>query len=233
MNLNILRGEEETITDGIKFRGENSQYKFLDSTVLNYCFSTRTLKLPTKFNSLVRQERTGEGQEVGEKIYHYAKGKSRMGLDTKDPFNRLWMNYFMKTPWFDLETFGQLYKTVQKIRNDLKSSSTKIVKAMPGKMRVFFVEPEKLENIKEFFEIKNHEEIILAESSKSIPKLIDTMKNYRGMCLFFIMTEKFLKKGFPFDKLKKAGFAEYKDFVKGWTLLPGGSFDSYPLIEAM
>ena len=113
----------------------------MDSTVLNYCFSTRTLKLPTKFNSLVRQERTGEGQEVGEKIYHYAKGKSRMGLDTKDPFNRLWMNYFMKTPWFDLETFGQLYKTVQKIRNDLKSSSTKIVKAMPGKMRVFFVEP--------------------------------------------------------------------------------------------
>ena len=89
MNLNLLRGEEEKIMQGIEFRGKNPKQKFFEQTVLNYCFSEQTLKLPAKYNRFVREERTQEKPLAEEKIYHYVSGSSRPGLDTTDPFNRL------------------------------------------------------------------------------------------------------------------------------------------------
>ena len=90
--------------------------------------------------------------------------------------------------------------------------------------------------MKKFFAVKNYEEIILAENEASLQKLINAMQTSKGMCIFFIMTENFLRKKFPFDMLKKEGFTEGKDFVKAWTLLSeaqGVPFDNYSFIQVM
>ena len=75
------------------------------------------------------------------------------------------------------------------------------------------------------------------KNEESLKILLDTMKAANGRCVFFIMTEKFLKKKFPFDMLTKAGFVENKDFVKGWTLLSeeksGIPYNSFPIINAI
>ena len=238
MNLNLLRKEERTIVQGVKFRGKNPQHKYLEQTVLNYCFHDRALKLPTKFNSLVEKERSSDKPALMSKIYHYADGTSRQGFDMNDTFNRLWMSCFIKSPWFDAETFGRLYTDFQKNSNeDLEKSSLNLVKLMPGKTRAFFVEPENLKTATNLFGIKDYEEIILAENETSLKKLIDTMKTCRGACVFFIITEKFLNKDFPFELLTKEGFNEDKDFFKGWTFTDdtrnNKSFDSYSIINAM
>ena len=148
------------------------------------------------------------------------------------------MSCFIKSPWFDAETFGRLYTDFQKNSNeDLEKSSLNLVKLMPGKTRAFFVEPENLKTATNLFGIKDYEEIILAENETSLKKLIDTMKTCRGACVFFIMTEKFLNKDFPFELLTKEGFNEDKDFFKGWTFTDdtrnNKSFDSYSIINAM
>ena len=236
MNLNPLRKEEQKIMEGIEFRGQNPQHKYLEQTVLNYCFSERTLKLPLKFNSFVRKERSAEKPALASKIYHYGGNFSKPRMDMKDTFNRLWINCFAKSPWFDAEIFGRLYTTFQRVGNDRKDLPLTLVKVMPGKMRAFFVEPDNLKSVKETFSIKDYEEIIPAENEDSIKKLIDTMKACKGACVFFIMTEKFLQKNFPFDRLTKEGFKENRDFFKGWTLtaeVQNTSFDSLPLINAM
>ncbi len=235
MNLKLLRGEEEKISDGIKFRGKNPKQKFLEQTVWNYCFSSQALKLPNKFNRFVRVERRGE-KILERKIYHYAGGTSNQGLDMSDPFNALWMNYFLKTPWFDAEALGRLYASFQKICDEWKISAAALTNVMPGKMRAFFVEPAEVEAVKNFFDVKDYEKIIPAKNEASVKNLIDSMQNLKGACVFFIMTENFLNKNFPFKQLTDAGFTEGKDFLKAWKFLPSDtekSFDSFPLIAAM
>ena len=236
MNLELLRGEEEKIMQGIKFRGENPKQKFLEQTVLNYCFAGRTLHLPLEFNTFVRKDRSAEKPVAGRKIYHYAGNKSKMGLDMTDPFNLLWMNYFVKTPFFDEDAIGRLYTSLQKIRNDSRDSALKISGILAGKARAFFIDPRKAYAIKKFFSINKDEEIILAENDDSVSKLIKSMQLSKGKRVYFILAEKILKKKFPFDKLSAAGFKEDKDFVKAWSFLAdthGVAFNSASLIEKM
>ena len=236
MNLDVLREDEDIIMQGVKFRGYNPKQKFFEQTVLNYCFSEQALKLPEKFNYPVKIVRQSENPDVERKIYHYTTGSSRMGLEMNDPCNALWFSYFIKTPFFNEKVIGQLYERLQKIRTELKEVPLKLSAIMPGKMRVFFIEPQKVDSMKKFFSIKDYEEIILAENEDSFQKLIDTMQNSKGMCVFFILTEKFLKKKFPFDRLKKEGFTEGKDFIKAWTFLSeaqGVTFNSYSFIQEM
>ena len=107
---------------------------------------------------------------------------------------------------------------------------------MQGTARAFFVESENKASTVKFFSIQKHEEVILAKSARSIKELIEAMKTANGTAVFFIMTEKFLKKKFPFERLTEAGFVEGKDFVKGWTFLSeaqGVAVDSYPLIHVL
>lgn len=236
MNLTVLRGEEENIMQGVKFRGENPAHRFLEQTVLNYCFSTRTVKLKARFNWFVKNARKDKKRDFSGKIFHYVDGSSRMGLDLNDLANRLWMNYFIKTPWFNAEAFGRLYTNLKKIRNDLKDSALNFSMTVSGKTRVFFVDPKKLEDIKQIFSIGDDEEIILSENNSSLNQLIDTMKNAAGASVAFITTEKIQRKNFPFDLLDKEGFKEGTDFIKAWEFLPDEQdvpADSYPLIEAL
>ena len=201
---------------------------------MNYCFSARTVKLPATFNLFVKNVRRNKEELLERKIYHYVDGSSRPGLDMTDAANRLWMDYFIKTPWFDAETIGRLYARLQKIRNELKDSSVKISTMIPGKTRAFFVESKRAAVIKDFFSIRDNEEIIPAEKDGSIKKLLDAMKKSKGKSIFFILTEKLQKKNFPFNKLTDAGFVEDKDFIKGWLLLAesqNAAAASYPFIE--
>ena len=118
----------------------------------------------------------------------------------------------------------------------MKDVPLKLAAIMPGKMRAFFIDPAKLKTMTAAFAIKPYEEVILAENEKSLKQLIEAMKTYKGMSVFFILTEKFLKKKFPIELLQREGFTEDKDFVKAWNFLPdaqGVKFDSYSLLKTM
>ena len=95
IDLRILRGEEDTIMNGAKFTAKYHWFGgYGDQDILNYCFSTRALKLPIKFNRCTFfTRRDGEFSSAG-KIYHYAGGSFGfgLGLDLNDSFNRLWTN---------------------------------------------------------------------------------------------------------------------------------------------
>ena len=104
MNLKVMREKENAILAGMKFISERSQYIYLDQDVLNYCFSTSYVKLPVNFNRVMLFERAESKWAVEKKIYHYAANRITLGMDMNDPYNRLWMDYFIKTPWVDDET---------------------------------------------------------------------------------------------------------------------------------
>lgn len=233
MNLKLLRAENVNLKEGMQFVFEHNYIKILDQTILNYFFSTRTLKLPVQFNQFVRWARRKK-EPVTQKIYHYTRDS--LGLDMKDPFNRLWLEYFAKTPWFNVETIGRLFESFKQIHINLRKAMINLSIITVGKTRCFFATPDTVDDLKNLFSIRSDEKIILAKNEDSIQELIDAMKNYRDKSFFIIMTEKFLKKKFPFNRLKKEGFVEGKDYWKGWGFLSeeqGYPLKSHPLINAM
>lgn len=229
INLNVFRNEKETLSEGTKFIGKNPQYIFLDQDILNYCFSTRTIKLPIKFNCFVEESRLKGNFILDSKMYHYVS--RNLKLDMSDPFNCLWMSYFIKTPWFDEDSIGRLYAGFQQLHVSLKQSMVNLSSIMSGKTRAFFALPNNVDGFKKFFSIREDEEIILAENQDSLRKLLDAMNASRGKKVFFIMLP-----NFPFQILTQAGFVYGKDFINGFEFFSeaqGIPLNSYPLIQAM
>lgn len=238
MNLRLLRGEEKTVMNGVKFISCRSKYgRLSDQDILNYCFAMQTVKLPGRFNQYVYFARKNR-ETVEKKIYHYAGVTPgwTYGLDMNDSFNTLWIKCFAKTPWFNAAAIGRLREGFLQIQNDLMRLKFLTFDIMYGKTRAFFIPPYILEAMKKFFAIRDDELIIPAENETSIQKLIDAMNVHKGKYVFFIMTPTFRKKSFPFALLTRKGFTYNEDFVKGWEFLSadyGNPINSYPLIQAM
>lgn len=229
MNLNYFRFSQNLIMNGIEFYGEHPQCNAFDQDILNYLFSKNYLRLPDKFDSFICNERSQGRTQIQKKIYHFST--PTLGLSGNDPFNQLWMRYFMKTPWFDEETIGRLYDGFEQMYNELKSSVINFSAMMSGKKRAFFTTPENIEATKGIFSVRDDEEIILIENQKSLQKLIDAMKRSKGKKIFFI-----LYPYFPFNALIQEGFVYGRDFLNGLEFLSpehGVPLNSYPLILAM
>ena len=232
MNLKLLRDKAEFINVGIKFYNEHPQYGNFDQDILNYLFAAESLKLPAKFNYFVRDARSRGETKIEHNIYHYLSTSWSRGvlLDMRDSFNRLWMNYFMQTPWFDTDTIGRLYAGVQQLHVSFKSVMVNISAIMSGKTRTFFDVSRNIEALKKIFSVRDDEEIITAEND-GLKKLLDAMNTSRGKKVFFIMIP-----NFPYQILIDAGFVFGKDFVNGMEFLSeaqGVPLNSYPLIQAM
>jgi len=234
MNLTKFRNEKENIMNGIKFRMKHPDYLHFDQDILNYCFSTKYLKVPTKFNCFVRNERRNK-RGIESKIYHYLGSSYGQGITPhmQDSFNRLWFKYFEKTPWFNAESIGHIYDGVRQIQHELQSRAIFISKVMAGRQRAFFVPPNNLEPMKKVFGVDDNEEVILAIGMESLKQLIDSMKKANGSKLYFILTIQF--PGVQ-ATLTREGFKDGKDFVNGLMFLSeaqGVPMNSYPLIKAL
>ena len=225
---------ENFFRDGVQFLADNPECESVDQDILNAFFSTNYLKLESKFDSFVVTS-IYENHPVGRKIYHYA-GQC-IKLDSSNDYSRLWLNYFIKTPWLTVETFGKLDKKIRQIRMDLLTTSKdallSLSSVMSGKTRAFFVTSADLEPVKENFDISDDEEIIIADAEKSIPNLVCSMAKAQGKKIFFIIVPDFedVQK-----LLEQLDFVGGEDFINGALFLMTKTekdFDSFQLIEAM
>ena len=226
MNLNALRVEERALTDSIKFVAANPQYKYPDQDALNWCFSTRYVKLPRRFN---RFTRWAQGEPIGARIYHYTVHYLQM--DMNDPFNRLWAEYFSRTPWFDAEIIGRVHAGIQKLYDSLRGKMISLTAVMSGKTRAFVVRKDDAATIKKLFAIRDDEELIIADKYTPLQEVFESLNASRGKKIFFILVP-----DFPFINFEKLGFVHGKDFINGFEFLPelwGLPFSSHQILAAM
>lgn len=200
MDLNIFREKDNEILSGIQFTSEHSRRSLADQDVLNYCFSTSFLKLHVKFNKIIKESRNQGVFSTIREIYHYAGGRVGLGLDMSDPFNRLWWSYFIRTPWFGVDTLDSIFKgaTDSMLRPSDMSS---------GKVRLFIVDEEHAYQIERNFSVREEEEIIIVdiEDKDSVKKIVDLINSSRGKNEIFI--------GLPLSsKLGLMDIYEGKDF---------------------
>lgn len=214
---------------------ENTDCDCTDQDILNYCFSKDYLKLPGKFNTLVEYARANNDFNVENKICHYttsAHGQG-FGLDMSDSYNKLWIKYFAKTPWFNEEILGRMFEGVRKIYVEQKGLMTSLSAIMSGKTRAFFMMPEDIEVMKEYFQINENEEIVPAPEPESLNNLAESMKKSEGKKLYILVLPMY-----PYccEFLTEAGFEEGKDFINGINFLSdaqGVPLNPYELIKLM
>ena len=230
INLKLSRNQSQPVKTGVN---EQKYFELLEQTVWNQCFAQQVVKLSEQLNKFVGWARRDK-EPVAKNIYNYAA--NALQLDTTEPFNRLWLDYFAKTPWFTLETIGRLYngfrQSYAQINDTMKLSVRNISAIMSGKTRVFFTLSNNVEMIKKNFSVRDDEEIILAQGQDAIKTLLDAMRKGARKKMFFIVIPQF-----PFAILNNAGFVFGRDFLNGWEFLSTSdslpALNSYPLINAM
>lgn len=220
MNLKIFRLEQETLNHGIKFVGQSPRFSTLDQDVLNYLFSEDYLKLPVKFNYFVKTHRSPSEIVSFGKIYHYTATPYGVGLslDMSDEFNRLWMKYFVKTPWFNEETIGHIYTYIESLlkgQTELKKAALNLSAAMKIKARAFVTLESKIEKLVKDFSVRKDEEIFIINQETPVKNLIDEINASRGEKIFFILLP-----NCSFNMLEEAGLVRGKDFINGFDFLP-------------
>ena len=194
MSLKYLRRAEEFIMSGIKWRGEHPQCNCFDQDIWNYLFSKNYLRLPEKFDRFICNERSQGRSQIQSAIYHCTS--PTLGLDMSDPFNRLWMRYFMKTPWFNEDTIGKLYKDFREnyiqLYDDMGNFMRRFSATMSNRTRAFFILSTDVDFLKKAFFIRDNEEIIFADNETAIPNLVYSMGKSQGRKLFFILVPSYL-----------------------------------------
>ena len=165
------------------------------------------------------------------KIYHYTATPDGVGLrlDMSDSFNRLWMKYFIKTPFFNEETIGRLYESFRQVQAEQRKAALNLFATMNPKPRAFIVYENYLDMLIENFSVKNDEEVLLVKGGSPLQKIIDVMNDSRGEKIFFIILP-----NFPFNIFNQAGFIYGKDFVNGFDfMLEMYTTKNYSLVSAL
>ena len=228
INLDYLRRAEDVIRRGINFYVAHPQCDNFDQDILNYLFAERYIKLPARFDHFVTDKRFLGETECGE-IYHYVLESLQMNIN--DPFNRLWWQYFARTPWFDAEIIGRMDEGIRRLYNDLRGALIGLTATMSGKTRAFVVRKGDVESVKKLFAIRDDEELIVADKYTPLQEVFESLNASRSKKIFFILIP-----DFPFVNFEKLGFVHGKDFINGFEFLPelwGLPFSSHRILAAM
>ena len=237
MLFNIDALTENFFATGVNFLSTYPQCESPDQDALNAFFSKNYLKLEQKFDSFV-----GICSDlklpVGKKIYHYA-GR-RFGLNMNNPFDRLWLENFSRTPWFNVEIFDGLGEEIRDASDELVRQMQWLMNFTNDKSRTFFVDKKSISVIAQIFGRRADDKFIATDrvSDELIPAafgtLVKQMHVQRGQTIFFLID---LNYSYLRAELMQRGFAEYLDFVDGLSFLTcrqsGRVRDEFNFIRAL
>ena len=181
INLEHWRNNLQKIWDGYMFWLKNfHRLPFSDQDILNYCFADDAIQLPYEFNCFVEFERkSADSDKLKRKLYHFA-GPGKPTLDSNDIFNRLYLEYFAKTPWFNADIFGGLLKTFNDIYNGQKQFLLHITRVLGKRRRAFFADSGSFPMIKTLFDVGDDEPMIDTRQPDALDRLLQIQSNTRG-----------------------------------------------------
>ncbi|MBR0061416.1 MAG: hypothetical protein IJP68_08040 [Selenomonadaceae bacterium] len=199
--------DDNFFRDGVQFLIDNPECESPDQDILNAFFSENYFKLAQKFDAFVSGERNAK-VPVEKKIYHYAGWK--IGLDLNDGYNRLWFEYFARTPWFNIDIIDRLGEQFCKQHDIDINNGQFMMQISTEHNRAFFLSPGDVPTIKMLFNIQDDEPIIEARGKDSLNELLIKMDELRGQKIWFISHSDWL----TMEKvLTYLGFKANEDFM--------------------
>ena len=207
--FNLDKLDKNFFNDGVQFLADNPACESPDQDILNAFFSENYLKLAQKFDSFVIIDQRLK-LPVTEKIYHYA-GQT-FGLDRDNPYDKLFLESFARTPWFNVNTLFNIGEEIRYVHDDNSNRTQWLMKLSYGHQRAFLIEPKNVDAIKQLFHIQDDEPIIELHNQDSLKDLLIKMNELRGQKMFFIFFEYYEAVG---EVLVHHGFKENHNFVNG------------------
>lgn len=216
IDLDKWREHPEFLTNGLKMLTEHPKCFCFDQDILNYAFAKGYRKLSGDYDVFVSTDRR-LGNAIRSAIYHYA-GNAMDPFDISDNHNRLYAEYFTKSPWCSPDFVMKLFDEMHKASDDSRVRARDYFSVAAGKRRIFCGSQETREQVMRCFSSKDGEEykvIIDEEGNLAVLPLLNMMKENRGaLFVFFIDVYDSLKEHF-----QKAGFEEMRDYVDGFQLM--------------
>ena len=194
MDLDRIRGGGGNLFENcIKTLAENPSYRFMDQDALNFLFVNNFLKLPVKFNH-IRAWMLEE--KVEREIYHYCGVGKKPYPDFSNPFNVLWFEYFVKTPFCTIQSFGNLWNAFEVSLKDKKGHVMnrinflkRIFKLSATHLRAFYTAPENLEKIRDWFGDDPRDLFFDSTNPESLQMLIQDVKKYPGKRVYYLLVD--------------------------------------------
>ena len=226
----------EKIIEGCKFILDN-KYPNKEQDLLNYLFSEHMFKLPRKFNILLFRLRRDQLFVVEKGICHYAAGGRKPSLDTADIYNRLYFEYFLKTPFANADIFGKIYKSCKRQYDFLKGQFLHYTNLLSThRKRVFLINKNDIEKMRLAFEIRDDEQVFDASDPDTLKNFLETADEFKGKKIIFLLAGNLT--GDLRKNLRGRNFAEGIDFMDARIFLlekDGGmmNFDSRAVVREM
>ena len=214
MNLDFIRNHPDIIPNGVDFIAQKNYLGF-DMEIFNYCFKDSYLKLPRDFGCYANKERTRKPEDrLTRGIFHFPGIKP--SFDLSDSYNRLYVNYFEKTPWFKMEDIA---RAVDKFYRNRQSFMLHIMRILVDKQRAFYTEEANFNFIRQIFKIKADELILNASAPQpdNISNLLNSMNVSRGKKFYFILTLDYVNVR---NILIQNNFVDGQDFTNAMIFLP-------------
>ena len=149
-----------------------------------------------------------------EKIIYHQAGHN-YSFDPSNKLHQLFLEYLMKTPFFDAESLSNLVAGARKHFEDFQSLSRQIANQLAHKNRMFVTQSKDLDLIQNSFDAKS-EEILCVADSELIDPLFEKLKQSKGKSFIFILMQNYNQIR---DRLRKEGFVENTDFCNAMIFL--------------
>ena len=233
INLNRWRNNDD-LSKGYKFVCNHPECIYFDQDILNYCFSKDYVKLDADFDIFLTTERIlHKPYKIKKAIYHFIY--TTLQFNMNDIFNRLFFEYFIKTPWFNINFISNISNKIIEIYDNRQKMFLQNISMMNGRKIIFFTERHNFESVKKIFNISDETYFVDASEANSYNKLIEIMKKDKEKYCFLLLIGNY----FAFKNvLINQKFVEGRDFVNAMQFLPlqyysGISFESHSIIRSM
>lgn len=203
----ILGGGGRNLFDRCLSVLESKPAVYLDQDALNYLFANNFLKLPKKFSHCIPDIKQYEPDFKTDwhEIFQY--NGLTIKPDMKDNLNRLWFEYFMKTPFCTPEAIERLCSGIESNANSKALFWQRIYLTSKQRRIGLCVYPENAEMTANFF---GTGELILNARNPNVVSLLS--KHIRENFAFIIVANEF---DAIRNHLISAGFVEDRDFFNG------------------
>ena len=163
------------------------------------------MNLPNRYNTFTRALQNDRTKLLETMIYHYSGHD--YSFDPSNRIHKLFLEYLMKTPFFDVDALLNLTTAMQKNRYDLITTMRKISNQLAHKSRIFLANSKDLERIQNLFEATSSAIFFRSENPPAIDTLTQALKSKNYFCLVFDFQYESIR-----EKLISEGFVENVDF---------------------
>ena len=219
IDMKKYREMGELWREGLQLLEEHPEYTTLDQDILNYFFAAEYRLLPVHYDEFVVAVRRRR-EPPRHAIYHYAGLAIDLTMED-DPYNRLFLEHYFRTPWLTPETLLRLGSAAGRIAEEERRRAAGFMAQMARRKCVVVCPAENQKEIETYF--GGLPEVIYLlmkrvgkEQNFDIAPVLKFMAEHRERIYIFCVPNFEGVRNF----LLPRGCQEGKDFVHGGFILP-------------